>query len=113
MVAERRRAFARSAVARSANRGTAVRARSTPTTAPMAGPKEEPVEDEPEELEIEPNPFMDPQPRPEYDWDAIKECYMQGRGPKDVARLMDVPLNTLKGRIRRECWAHERREVDA
>lgn len=66
-----------------------------------------------EELVIEPNPFMDPQPRPEYDWDTIKECYMQGRGPKDVARLMDVPLNTLKGRIRREGWAHERREVDA
>ena len=79
----------------------------------QVGPKEEPVEDEPEELEIEPNPFMDPQPRPEYDWEAIKECYMQGRGPKDVARIMDVPLNTLKGRIRREGWAHERREVDA
>lgn len=67
----------------------------------------------PEELAIEPNPFMNPQTRPEYDWDAIKACYMQGWGPKDVARKMDVPINTLKGRIRREGWAHERREVDA
>ena len=77
------------------------------------GAKEEPVEEKQEELEIEPNPFMNPQPRAEYDWEAIKECYMQGWGPKDVARKMDVPINTLKGRIRREGWAHERREVDA
>ncbi|MEX0324047.1 MAG: hypothetical protein AB3N63_17950 [Puniceicoccaceae bacterium] len=69
--------------------------------------------EEPEELEVEPNPFMHPQSRPEYIWDEIKECYMQGRGPKDVARIMNVPINTLKGRIRREGWAHERREVDA
>lgn len=73
----------------------------------------EELQPEPEELAIEPNPFMNPQTRPEYDWDAIKECYMQGWGPKDVARKMDVPINTLKGRIRREGWAHERREVDA
>ncbi len=70
-------------------------------------------EEEPEELEVESNPFMNPQARPEYDWEAIKDCYMQGRGPKDVARIMNVPINTLKGRIRREGWAHERREVDA
>ena len=76
-------------------------------------PKGEPVEEKQEELEIEPNPFMNPQPRPEYDWDAIKACYMQGWGPKDVARKMNVPINTLRGRIRRGCWAHERREVDA
>ena len=74
---------------------------------------EETAQEEPKETEIEPNPFMNPQTRPEYDWDAIKECYMQGWGPKDVARKMDVPINTLKGRIRREGWAHERREVDA
>jgi len=72
-------------------------------------------QDEPEAEEPipAPGPLSNPQPRPEYDWDAIKECYMQGRGPSDVARLMDVPLNTLKGRIRREGWAHERREVEA
>jgi hypothetical protein len=61
----------------------------------------------------EPTPFQDTAPRPQYDWEAIKECYMQGRAPKDVARLMDVPINTLRGRIRREGWAHERREVGA
>lgn len=75
--------------------------------------EEEKFNEEAEKLKIESNPFMNPQSRAEYDWDAIKECYMQGRGPKDVARIMDVPINTLKGRIRREGWAHERREVDA
>jgi len=36
-----------------------------------------------------------------YDWPAIKNCYMEGRGPKDVAEMMDVPINTLKKRITR------------
>lgn len=70
-------------------------------------------ESEEAEATPEPTPFQDTTPRPQYDWEAIKECYMQGRAPKDVARLMDVPINTLKGRIRREGWAHERREVGA
>ena len=61
----------------------------------------------------EPTPFQSPKTRSEYDWEAIKACYMQGRGPKDVALLMNVPINTLKGRIRKEGWAHERREVEA
>lgn len=61
----------------------------------------------------ESTPFQATRPRPRYDWEAIKACYMQGRGPKDVARLMKVPLNTLKSRIRSEGWAHERREVGA
>jgi len=62
---------------------------------------------------LEPVPLCNPQPRPEYDWDAAKASYLEGRGPADVARKMNIPLNTLKGRIRREGWAHERREVDA
>jgi len=66
-----------------------------------------------EEAIPEPTPFQNTEPRADYDWEAIKACYMQGRGPKDVARIMNVPLNTLKGRVRREGWAHERREVDA
>ena len=70
-------------------------------------------DDEEEEAAPEPTPFSNPKPRPEYDWDAIKACYMQGRGPKDVSRIMNVPINTLSGRIRREGWAHERREVGA
>jgi hypothetical protein len=74
----------------------------------------DPFADDPDEDALpEPGPLSNPQPRPEYDWDAIKACYLQGRGPTDVARLMNVPLNTLRGRIRREGWAHERREVDA
>ncbi len=44
------------------------------------------------------------------DWTAIKACYMEGRGPKDVAEIMKVPLNTLRGRITREGWAKERRQ---
>lgn len=68
---------------------------------------------EAEETVPEPTPFQDTRPRPQYDWESIKECYMQGRGPKDVARLMNVPVNTLKSRIRNEGWAHERREVRA
>jgi len=49
--------------------------------------------------------------RTDYDWEAIKACYMEGRGPKDVAALMDVPLNTLKKRITREGWARQRRQA--
>lgn len=49
--------------------------------------------------------------RTDYDWEAIKACYMEGRGPKDVAAIMDVPINTLRGRITREGWAKERREA--
>ena len=45
----------------------------------------------------------------DYDWEAIKACYMEGRGPKDVAALMNVPINTLRGRITREGWARQRR----
>lgn len=70
-------------------------------------------EGEGEEAAPEPTPFQNTSPRPKYDWEAVKECYMQGRALKDVARLMDVPINTLRSRIRREGWAHERREVDA
>jgi hypothetical protein len=82
-------------------------------------PKEERFDaftDEKEEEAVEatpPAPLSDPKPRSQYDWEKIKACYMEGRGPTDVAKLMDVPLNTLRGRIRRECWAHERREVEA
>ncbi|MBC2593764.1 hypothetical protein H5P28_05765 [Ruficoccus amylovorans] len=47
----------------------------------------------------------------DYDWTSIKACYMEGRGPKDVAAIMNVPLNTLRGRITREGWARERREA--
>lgn len=56
-----------------------------------------------------PASMTSPQPLPEYDWAAIKACYMKGRGPKDVAELMNVPINTLKRRITREGWARERR----
>lgn len=69
--------------------------------------------DEPEEAPPRPTLFSNPTTRPQYDWEAIKECYMAGRGPKEVSRIMNVPINTLSGRIRREGWAHERREVDA
>lgn len=79
---------------------------------PDAGPSAGSVEAEEDRIP-DPTPFQDTKPRPQYDWEAIKECYMQGRAPKDVAGIMNVPLNTLKGRIRREGWAHERREVDA
>jgi len=64
---------------------------------------------ETEEAPDLPATMTSPQARSEYDWEAIKACYMEGRGPKDVARLMDVPINTLKGRITREGWARERR----
>ncbi|MGC9451668.1 MAG: hypothetical protein ACP5I4_09490 [Oceanipulchritudo sp.] len=73
-------------------------------------PNQEPEKEEPLP---EPGLLGNPQPRPEYDWDAAKAYYLEGRGPADVARKMNIPLNTLKGRIRREGWAHERREVDA
>lgn len=43
------------------------------------------------------------------DWDAIKAVYMEGRGPKDIAEMMDVPINTLRKRITRDGWARERR----
>lgn len=49
--------------------------------------------------------------RTDYDWEAIKTCYMEGRGPKDVASMMDVPINTLRKRITREGWAKQRREA--
>ena len=49
--------------------------------------------------------------RTDYDWEAIKTCYMEGRGPKDVAAMMDVPINTLRKRITREGWAKQRREA--
>ena len=49
--------------------------------------------------------------RTDYDWEAIKICYMEGRGPKDVAAIMNVPINTLKGRITREGWAAQRRKA--
>ena len=49
--------------------------------------------------------------RNDYDWHAIKACYMEGRGPKDVAAMMNVPINTLRGRITREGWARQRREA--
>jgi hypothetical protein len=51
-----------------------------------------------------------PRFRSEESWQAIKDCYMQGRGPKDVAELMDIPLNTLRKRISQEGWAKQRRE---
>ena len=60
-----------------------------------------------------PASMASPRAVPQYDWEAIKACYMEGRGPKDVASLMEVPLNTLKGRIQREGWAQQRREVGA
>lgn len=59
----------------------------------------------------EPTPFQDTAPRPRFDWEAIKALYMQGRSPKDVARIMNVPPNTLKARITRQGWARERREA--
>lgn len=62
-----------------------------------------------QEAPVEANPFQDTQPRPAYDWEAIKACYMEGRSPKEVARIMNVPPNTLKTRITREGWAKERR----
>ena len=90
---------------------------SLPEVRPMLAPQQpgrfeafSPPPQEPERAP-EPTPFQDTEPRPQYDWDAIKACYLQGRGPKDVARLMDVPLNTLKGRITREGWAAQRRGV--
>lgn len=46
--------------------------------------------------------------RTDYDWVAIKACYMEGRSPKDVAAKMNVPINTLRKRITREGWAKER-----
>ena len=49
--------------------------------------------------------------RTDYDWEAIKTCYMEGRGPKDVAAMMDVPINTLRKRITREGWAKQRRQA--
>lgn len=68
----------------------------------------EPGDAEADEPEL-PASMTSPQPLPEYDWAAIKACYMEGRGPKDVAELMNVPINTLKRRITREGWARERR----
>lgn len=47
--------------------------------------------------------------RTDYDWDAIKAVYMEGRGPKDIAESMNVPINTLRKRITRDGWARERR----
>jgi len=47
--------------------------------------------------------------RTDYDWDAIKAVYMEGRGPKDIAEMMNVPINTLRKRITRDGWARERR----
>jgi len=51
--------------------------------------------------------------RTDYDWAKIKACYMDGRGPKDVAAIMGVPVNTLAKRITREGWARERRQACA
>ena len=49
--------------------------------------------------------------RTDYDWEAIKACYMEGRGPKNVAVLMNVPISTLRGRITRGGWARQRRRA--
>lgn len=73
----------------------------------------EPEQSQPSEAEA-PEPAIEVGgARSRYDWEAIKECYMQGRSPKEVARIMGVPANTLKGRITREGWAKARREVEA
>jgi len=69
---------------------------------------------------LEPADEADPPPsgatvhlRTDYDWAKIKACYMDGRGPKDVAAIMGVPVNTLAKRITREGWARERRQACA
>jgi hypothetical protein len=77
----------------------------TRSTAPA-----EPESDDTEEVAPLPSETVTDTPSG-HDWAAIKACYMEGRGPKDVAELMNVPLNTLKGRITREGWARERREA--
>ena len=69
-------------------------------------PKPEVQADEPEDSDPPPSGA---EPRSSYDWDAIKECYMNGHGPKDVAEIMNVPINTLRGRISREGWSQERK----
>ena len=70
----------------------------------------QPPEPEPEDNDPPPSGATT-RHRTDYDWEAIKACYMQGRGPKDVAVLMNVPINTLRGRITREGWARQRRHA--
>ena len=74
-------------------------------------PVELETETDSDEKAIPPEPESDGNTASGYDWTAIKACYMEGRGPTDVAEIMNVPLNTLKGRITREGWARERREA--
>ncbi len=38
-------------------------------------------------------------------WREIRAHYRRTRSPKQTAALFDVPLNTLKARIRREGWS--------
>jgi hypothetical protein len=38
------------------------------------------------------------------DWKAIKRCYLRDRSVKQTAAQFNVPVNTLKARIRREGW---------
>jgi hypothetical protein len=38
------------------------------------------------------------------DWRAVKRFYKQRRSPKQTAAHFDLPINTVKARVRREGW---------
>ena len=66
-----------------------------------------------EEAAPEPTPFQTRGSPRRRDWDAAKALYMSGRRPKDIAKELKIPMNTLSCKISRDGWAHERREVGA
>jgi hypothetical protein len=53
----------------------------------------------------EPAAEAPPEPAtPRTDWRAVKKFYKQTRSPKQTAARFDLPINTVKARVRREGW---------
>lgn len=75
----------------------------------LSEPEQEPERFDAFTAEPEQSSISNRQSSISHDWDAIKAVYMEGRGPKDIAESMNVPINTLRKRITRDGWARERR----
>lgn len=50
-------------------------------------------------------------PRPAIDWEAIREAYFSGLGPKTIVEQFGVSKSALNKKITREGWAAQRREM--
>jgi len=45
------------------------------------------------------------------DWAAVKADYLNGCGPKYLSEKYNIPLETIRARIKREGWCEEKREI--